>query len=469
VPDLVITRADLGDGRSADIRVAAGRIAAVGTDLAIGRSDRILDAAGGAVIPGLHDHHVHLSAMAAARRSLGLGGGAVSGPERLEAALREADRGLPEGAWLRGVGYHDGLAGPLGRGRLDSIVPDRPVKIQHRSGHEWTVNTRALEAVQKLAPEHAGIERDDSGSPTGRLHGMDRVIAEAGEGDAPCLGASSERAARLGVTGFTDATPFDDIGELEALADARSAGRLLQQTTVMTSPRAAGNGCPEELVLGPVKLMLHDTGLPGLDDLCTTIARAHHAGRPVAVHCVTRVQLVLTVTALGQTGAVAGDRIEHGSVIPCDLLDALRALGVCVVTNPGFLFGRGDDYLADVDPEDRGDLYRCRSLMAAGVAVAAGTDAPFGPDDPWLLLRTAVDRRTSSGQLVGEDEGVDQHRALSLLLGPGAAPGSPRAITPGSPGNLCVLFTPLAQSLRELDARNVAATVIAGEVVADNR
>ena len=278
---------------------------------------------------------------------------------------------------------------------------------------------------------------------------------------------ASEWAASLGVTGFTDATPVDDVGTLDPLAEARTTGRLRQRTTVMTGPLATG-GCPDGLVLGPVKLVLDDTGLPSLDDLCDTVSGAHRAGRPVAVHCVTRAQLVLTLAAVDEAGALAGDRIEHGAVIPAELLGALRRLGVTVVTNPGFLFDRGDDYLADVDPADRSDLYRCGSLTSAGVAVAAGTDAPFGPDDPWLLVRTAVNRRSRSGQVVGAGEGLDPWQALSLLLGPAPDAASRRAITPGAPGDLCVLFTPLAEGLRELDASNVAACVIGGEVVADN-
>ena len=188
VTDLVVTRADLGDGRVADVRVSGGRIVGIAANLAIEGTDRLLDAAGGAVIPGLHDHHVHLYAMAAARRSLDLGSAAVAGPGRLEAVLRQTDRRLAPGTWLRGVGYHDRVAGPLDRHRLDRIVPDRPVKIQHRSGHQWTLNSRALVALQDLAPAHPGIERDPSGSPTGRLHGMDRVIDAAGGREAPCLG-----------------------------------------------------------------------------------------------------------------------------------------------------------------------------------------------------------------------------------------------------------------------------------------
>ena len=48
--------------------------------------------------------------------------------------------------------------------------------------------------------------------------------------------------------------------------------------------------------------MLDDETLPSLDSLADSMRGAHAAGRPVAVHCVTRVQLVLTLAALDAAG-----------------------------------------------------------------------------------------------------------------------------------------------------------------------
>src|ERR1039458_1231675 len=128
--DLVVTGADLGNASLVDIRISQGRIKAMGPDVEIRPVDRVFDASGSAVLPGLHDHHTHLHAAAAARRSVALGPADVSDLGQFAAALREADLVLPEGSWIRGVGYHDRVAGPLDRHRLDEIVPERPVRIR---------------------------------------------------------------------------------------------------------------------------------------------------------------------------------------------------------------------------------------------------------------------------------------------------------------------------------------------------
>ena len=146
---------------------------------------------------------------------------------------------------------------------------------------------------------------------------------------------------------------------------------------------------------GPTKVLLDDDRLPHLDDLVELVAASHRHGVPVAVHCVTLVQLVFALAALEAAGTVPGDRIEHGSVVPAELVGSLAALGLIVVTNPGLVYDRGETYLEDVDERDLPSLYPCASLVAGGVAVAAGTDAPFGPADPWTTVRTArTTRRT---------------------------------------------------------------------------
>ena len=54
------------DGRAGlDVRLADGRITAIGPRLAPAPGDDVLDGHGGALLPGLHDHHLHLRATGA--------------------------------------------------------------------------------------------------------------------------------------------------------------------------------------------------------------------------------------------------------------------------------------------------------------------------------------------------------------------------------------------------------------------
>jgi len=453
---MLITRAEVEGVAPLAVRLANRRIEAIGRDLAPLAGEDVLDAAGGALLPGLHDHHLHLSALAAAMGSVRCGPPQVSGAEQLALALR----GASGGDWIRGVGYHESVAGDLDRDRLDALVADRPIRIQHRTGSAWLLNSRGVERLGldlELGPP--GVERDASGRATGRLFRLDGWLRERlRDGGWPSLADVSRRLASRGVTGLTDATAGNSGAELRAFVRASDAGELLQRLVVMGTPDLPdpAHGSVER---GAVKLVLDERELPAMDELAARIARAHEAGRAAAIHCVTLAELVLAAGALRASGAREGDRIEHASVCPPDAAHLLAELPVAVVTQPGLVWERGDAYRVDVEPDDRPWLYRLRGLLDAGVPLGAGTDAPFGEPDPWLAMQAAVDRRTRFGAVLGPDERLSPERALGLFTSSATAPGSrPRRVEPGARADLCLLERPWSQVRCELAQSKVVAT-----------
>jgi predicted amidohydrolase YtcJ len=463
---MLIRRAEL-DGRVvADVRVGAGTVVEIGPELAASAHEDVLDARGGALLPGLCDHHLHLYALAAAGRSVACGPPSVTGPQGLAETLARA--GADAGGWVRGVGYSDDVAGPLDATALDRLHATRPVRIQHRSGALWMVNTAGARALGLADAAHPGVERDGHARPTGRLWRADDWLQTRLPGARPPdLHAVGAHLARLGITHLTDATADLDDTAIGAIDAAMRTGALPQRVQMLGAPlgwRAPGG--PRAPTAGPYKIVLPDSALPGLDELVERIQAAHRAGRAVAVHCVTRESLILLVTALDRVGPRAGDRIEHAALVPAELIPRLRALGLAVVTQPGFLADRGDDYLRDVPTGDHADLYRARSLIDGGVPLAFSSDAPYGPVDPWTAIGTAVRRLTASGRIVGADERLGARRALDAYLGPPGAPGgAPRRVTPGAPADLVLLRAPLADALARPAADLVAATLVAGSVV----
>ncbi|MFE2066561.1 amidohydrolase family protein [Streptomyces sp. NPDC059467] len=409
-----------GHGR-VDVRVGTdGRIADIGPGPS-GPAD--LHGHGGALLPGLHDHHVHLTALAAAAASVRVGPADVRGRAGLAAALRV---GTP-GSWVRAIGYHESVAGDLDRWALDAIVPDRPVRVQHRSGAMWFLNSAALRA--------SGLD-DVSEFDDGRLWREDGRLRRLVPPVRLDLAELGRRAARHGVTGFTNADPRPAPGL------ARTLAVLPQRVAVMG-------------VDAPVKIMLDDPSLPTPTELAATFVGLRP--RPVAVHCVTRVQLLVTLLALEEAGPVAGDRIEHGAVIPVETMPWLRRLGVTVVTQPHFPVERGPEYATDVRPDDRPHLYRCRSLAEAGIPLAAGTDAPYGTPDPWAVMRAAAER--------DDGEAVTPEAALRLFLGTPERPAHARQLSVGSVADLCLLHVPLRAALDALTADLVRATYVGGRAI----
>jgi predicted amidohydrolase YtcJ len=456
-------------GRRCDVRIVGNRVASVdpSTGARPPSGDTVVDCDGGALLPGLHDHHLHLLAAAAAATSVHVGPPEVQDHRDLAAALTRAAHAVPAGGWIRAVGYHDAVAGPLDRWRLDVLCPDRAVRVQHRSGALWILNSAALRAagIDIATPLPAGAERDQEQTPTGRFFRLDAWLRRRVPPPSLEIAGLGRQLASLGVTGVTDATPYEEVRDLSLLAEAAGDGRLPVRVTVTGAPGITGS-LPEGLDWGPAKLLLPDHHVPVLDGIVAAMRAARARHRNVAVHCVTREALVLTVAALREVGSRRGDRIEHGAIIPPELFVDLAELGVCVVTQPGFVHARGDDYLAEVDPSDVPDLWRCGSLLDAGIPVAAGTDAPFGALDPWSAIATAIDRRTATGTPLGPGESLAPAQALRLFLGTAKDPGGPpRLVTPGEPADLCLLDRSLPDALRRPRAAHVRVTIAGGAVV----
>ncbi|ROO88723.1 putative amidohydrolase YtcJ [Actinocorallia herbida] len=443
--------------RHADVRLRNGFVHEVGPALARD-GDEVVDCGGRALIPGLCDHHVHLLALAAARRSVACGPPGVGDPAALRAALGAAAPGRD--GWIRGVGYVETVAGDLDAAALDGFRADVPVRLQHRSGALWTLNSAAVRAAGLASGDHPGIERDDRGTPTGRLWRADgwlrTRLPDEGGTELAEVGAALTAA---GITSVTDATPDLAPEAVALLARARATGVLPQRVRLL----GAAGPLPGGLTSGPEKIVIADSALPSLDALTARIAAAHAAGRPVAAHCVTYAALVLFLVAIEAAGALPGDRIEHAALVPADLLGTIRRLGLRVVTQPGFLADRGDDYLRDIPSADHADLYRCASLTAAGIPLALSSDAPYGPLDPWTVIDAAVRRRTRAGAVAGAPERLGARDALDRYLAPSDDPGGPpRRVRPGEPADLLILRTPLADALAALPASPVDAVFLDG-------
>lgn len=449
---MLLRSVELG-GDIVDVRISGGRIVQIGPGLS--GDAAIVEGRGGALIPGLADHHLHILATAARRTSVAIDD--VADIDTIAARLTAVE-GL---GWIRAVGCPAALADTLTRDDLDVMMPDRPLRMQDQTGALWLLNGAALDRV--LAGLDAGdwpasVERDARGRPTGRIWRGDDWLRGRMEPDPPDLAPLGRELARYGVTALADASVSNDARSAALLAEAVRTGALPQRLMLMSAgPLAApADGA---FTVGPVKLLIDTRALPPFDAMVANIADAHDRGRAVAVHCVTATELAFTLGAFAEAGCRDGDRIEHGSVIAPDAISAIREAGLRVVTQAGFIAARGDRYLRDVAAQDRPDLYRAASLLDAGIRVAGSSDAPYGPLDPWIGMATSIDRKAPSGAVVGALEGLTPRDALDRYLSPLDDPGGPvRRVAVGGPADLCLLGRPLDCVLAAPSSAHVRAT-----------
>ena len=417
------------DDQLVDVLLAEGLIARIGNDI---RGDKDFDAKGGALIPGLHDHHIHLNATAAAMNSVRCGPPEVTSKTDIIEALNRDDEGL-----LRGVGYHHSVAGEIDRDWLDKNGPDRPIRIQHRSGRLWILNSLAMAELGLSEPKD------------GRW--LDSDVKLRTKSQFPDLTPLINRLLSYGITGVTEVTPSNGIAEYENYLKAAKPLRLsIMGRTELFSKQSKY-----------LKLHYHDHNLPALDDLTREIKQAHMAGRNIAAHCVTRAELMLTLAAIEMAGPIYGDRIEHAAIADDAAIEWMQKLELIVVTQPNFITEREAAYLKDVRQEDHKNLWRLKAFSDAGLKLAAGSDAPFGSPNPWAAMAAAVKRPKGF-----EGEAITPEEALAIYTKPASDAGAPaRKVEVGALADICLLDRSWADTRDSFSDVRVQATWIAGELV----
>lgn len=188
--------------RAEAVAVAAGHILAVGTVAQIetfrGAATQVIDAAGGTVLPGFSENHMHLFSGAAELDHLQLAG--VSGLAALTEAVRSyaGTRAAEKVLFAQGADYTIlGEAERLTRHHLDAILAHQPLVLFAPDHHTAWANTKALELVDllhgaALGPGNEVVVGAD-GLATGELREMEAFspLQAAGGFDRYRLGLST--------------------------------------------------------------------------------------------------------------------------------------------------------------------------------------------------------------------------------------------------------------------------------------
>ncbi|MDX1405884.1 MAG: amidohydrolase [Woeseiaceae bacterium] len=469
----------------------------------------------GVAVPGWIDGHVHISGLGKQLSSLNIQGMSRS---RIAAAVAEAVRTAAEGEWIVGRGWDEGFfedSGYPSAADIDPVSPHNPVILHQLGGHAVWVNSAALEA--------AGIDRDSSDPPGGRIlrdadgnpSGMLLEQAEAlVTGVMPDMNTPQhlEREIRLaldqyrrwGLTGVHDAgsslTEIDILkklaerGELPLRVYAMAKGDAAVKHYLQSGPEVGlGNDTLTirsfkiniDGALGARGAQLSDpysddpgtSGLPQMtdDEIDAFIATARASGFQVNAHVIGDLGVQRFLDALERNAVPAAERfrLEHASIISPQNLQRFAELGAVASMQPVFI-GEYQRWGVDrVGTERAPWIMPMRDLFDTGALIAAGTDYPASDSgDPRTTLNALVNRSGFDGEPDGgwfPEQALDVETALRLM----SAGSAYAAFEESTLGALTVGryadFTVLADDPRSLQSSDllrieVTMTVVGGVV-----
>ncbi|WAL99683.1 amidohydrolase [Streptomyces sp. Je 1-369] len=468
-------------GRADGLAVRAGVIETVGTREDVlrrrGPDTRVRDVAGGTVLPGLHDLHVHpIYAGVRERRCKIPQGSDLTATLRI--VTEHASRAAP-GAWILG-GQWDAyaLGGTPERTMLDAVAPGHPVLLEDTSGHSSWANSAALRiaGIGPGTPDPPGgiFERDATGRPTGiqRETAADLLAASAPKPDDDEVEAALEWALgemlSYGITSFTEAAvgftagPRAELRAYTRLA-ARGAVRQRVRLSLVWSPYAPV--CEEVIAHRNLYASAHITpdcvkifldGVPTdshtaamLEPYKDTVeGRGDEAGRhgmlvvapavlDQAVTRFDRMGITVKFHAAGDAAVRAAlDAIEAARTAnghsPCmhnvghctfvskaDIERATR-IGATFEVSP-YLWRPSpicSDIAAAVGPEAVERAWPVREMLEARALVVAGSDWCVVPSvSPWSAMETLVTRQEPGGSTdrFGASQAITLEEAFDLF------------------------------------------------------
>ncbi len=460
-----------------------------------------IDCGGKTLLPAFIDPHFHFHGFAGSFLALDVSPrNQVRSIADIQAKIREQVPALAPEAWIRAKGYNEFYLEEKrhpNRWDLDLAAPDHPVKLTHRSGHAHVLNSLGLKrtGITMTTPDPPGglIDRDlETGEPTGLLFEMGDFLSkripppDAAQFEQAVKKADRKLAA-LGITSIQDVSASNGPDQWQAFQSWIQRGALQTRLTMMIGLEAFDTAGvipftssidPNRLRFGGIKIILDETTgrlHPPQALLNEKVLKIHQSGQQVAIHAIEETAVEAACCAIEDAlkKLPKGDhrhRIEHCSVCSPRLAERLASAGIWVVTQPAFLYFNGDRYLNTVPQQQLNYLYPFKSMMENGIAVAASSDSPIVPPDPFAGIYSAVSRCCETGAAIGKDETISVKDAIEMMTL--RAAGACRqetlkgSISPGKLADMILVNrNPMKVPLKEIKALKIERTFRGGEIV----
>ncbi len=405
-------------------------------------ADRVVELPGTTVIPGFVDAHVHL--IGTGLSMLGIPIERARSAEELLGIVAEEITHAPSKVFAHGFdesGWPHRVLPSLAD--LDDLT-EVPMILVRADGHLALANSAALRASGALDIE--GVERDADGRPTGVLRR-----------------AANERAQRW----FHDSLSDHEVRELQLEAASLAASRGVTAVHEMSIPAQRGRREVEVLLAHRARLPVEvvpyvaDTDLPfvldlGLgtlggdltidgslgartaalldgyadadgdgvlyrddDELAPLFHNAHLAGLQVSVHAIGDRAIEQTLRVWERVYHALDSRerrhfrarrhrVEHFEMADAGQIERAAMLGLAISVQPAFdaAWGHpGGLYEQRLGERRATGMNPFATLLARGLAVGAGSDAPITDLDPMLGI-WAVEHHHDPGQRLGREDAV---------------------------------------------------------------
>ena len=434
------------------------------------------------IVPGLIDPHIHmiLGAMMYSQH--------MAPPWDVQSPTGDI-KGLPDQeSFIAGVtklvndnpgddailiyGYHNLVQGDVDRHDLDAITSSRPLILWHYSGHDYYMNTKALEMMgveASWADEFHGVDLGADGQPNGRIYedALQKLLPKIG----PML--LNPISIQKGFDGFEDMLASNGVTTVAELSygifgrpmedgfyaalygeDARTRLYLVPEhrafaaefgedrvKVIQDMVEKTKDKAPH--VLPQIKLFtdaafysqtmrLDDPGYTGgqskgqvglwvtePNNLADTMRPYWQANLDLHVHSNGDAAQTSTLSAFSKMRAEQANPenrliIEHGGLIRPDHIETAKTLGIGVSAASHYVHYMGEDYETAIGERIK-HISPLASIKKAGMPTTLHSDAPLAPPAPLRAASVHMLRSTRSGGVSTPSEQISAEQAMQAI------------------------------------------------------
>ncbi|MEZ2415086.1 amidohydrolase [Muriicola sp. E247] len=432
------------------LAVSEGKIIAVGTNEEIQgkyQGDKVIDASGKTVIPGLIDAHCHFYGLGLNQLKVDLVG--TGSYEEVLERVKEFQNQNPSN-FIQGRGWDQNdweVKEFPTKEELDALFPDTPVALERVDGHAYLVNQKALDLAG--ITEATTVQGGEIIKKNGKISGVlvdnpmaliDRIVPPPTlEMNIKALKDAEELCLEYGLTTVNDAGLMR--GTIELIDSLQQKGELSIRVYAMVSnsPENVDHFLKKGIVktnrlnvrsvkvygdgaLGSRGAALREpySDQPGhfgamvtpVEDIEALAMRIAASDYQMNTHAIGDSANIAVLRAYKKALAGKEDRrwkIEHAQVISAEDFDYFKE-GIIPSIQP--THATSDMYWAEdrLGPERVIGAYAFKTLLDKAGMVALGTDFPVEKVSPFLTFYASVARKDLEGYPEG---GFQMNDALS--------------------------------------------------------
>jgi len=438
----------------------------------VGNNFKVIDLKGNTLLPGFIDGHAHFASFSAQAIGAKILPPPDAGAKDIPSLIKILKKwNTPDNraltGWIFGMGFDDSVLEEKRfptKHDLDQVSTEYPIMIVHISGHFAVVNSKALELLEITSttknPEGGIIRRENGTEPNGVLEELAAIpymlkvlnptskeaaehFFEAGQEMALSYGyttaqegramenhellvaASQSGKLKLDVVSYVDYLFVDKfmkskwnstnyhnhyrIGGVKLTLDGSPQGRTAWRTLpYLIPPDGAKKG-----YLGYPAIPKDSSVMAIYDKAFKNNWQIHtHANGDAAMD-----QMIRTMepVAIKYGNKNRRNVLIHGQYIREDQLDSFKDLDVIASLFPLHTFYWGDWHKEIIGDSLGNTISPTRTALNKGLKITIHTDAPVALPNLMRMVGISVDRKSRSGQIIGEKERLSPYEALQSI------------------------------------------------------